>query len=376
MGTAAWADGVDALRLPPLDGPTTADAAVVGLGASGLSAVERLLDRGLDVVAIDAEGVAAGAAGRNGGLLLAGLALFHHEAVAAIGAERATAAYRLTLAELDRMAERWPSHVRRTGSLRIAASSGEVADCEAHAVALRRDGIAAEPYDGPEGVGLLLPDDAVLQPLARCTEHARELADRGARLHGATAATAIGPGRVDTPAGPIEADVVVICIDGGLERVAPSLAGRVRSTRLQMLSTVPTEEVRIPRPVYHRWGYDYWQQLPDGRLAVGGGRDLAVDAEWDAPAEPSDAIQAHLDRLLREVIGTTAAVTRRWAGTVAYTEDRMPVVEILQPGVAVAGGYSGHGNLLGPLCGRAAVDLLADGASPIVDLLSPPTLQP
>jgi hypothetical protein len=70
--------------------------------------------------------------GRNGGFLLAGTALFHHEAVEAWGRGRAVALYAATLAEIDRLAaELGGAIVRRVGvgSLRIPASPAEVEDC-------------------------------------------------------------------------------------------------------------------------------------------------------------------------------------------------------------------------------------------------------
>src|SRR5690349_24732434 len=71
--------------LPPLEENVTADACVVGLGGSGLAAVEQLSARGLRVVGIDAGRVAAGAAGRNGGFLSAGGSGSVHEAASAWG---------------------------------------------------------------------------------------------------------------------------------------------------------------------------------------------------------------------------------------------------------------------------------------------------
>src|SRR5687767_6869168 len=73
------------LGLPSLGGDAEADVCVVGLGGSGLAAVHALLDLGARVVGLDAGVVAGAAAGRNGGFLLAGLAPFHHDAVAAVG---------------------------------------------------------------------------------------------------------------------------------------------------------------------------------------------------------------------------------------------------------------------------------------------------
>ncbi|HET7274236.1 MAG TPA: FAD-dependent oxidoreductase, partial [Longimicrobiaceae bacterium] len=59
--------------LPALHGDVEADVCVIGLGGSGLSCARELLDMGQRVVGLDARSVGGGAAGRNGGFLLAGL---------------------------------------------------------------------------------------------------------------------------------------------------------------------------------------------------------------------------------------------------------------------------------------------------------------
>src|SRR5690606_34806542 len=82
--------------VPGLREHLTADLCVVGLGGTGLAAVHEALRQGLDVSGIDAAQVAGGAAGRNGGFLLAGLAAFHHDAVRQLGRDRAAALYRAT----------------------------------------------------------------------------------------------------------------------------------------------------------------------------------------------------------------------------------------------------------------------------------------
>ena len=54
----------------------TCDVCVIGLGGSGLHAIEYFIAHGYDVVGIDAGMVGGGAAGSNGGLILAGIAAF------------------------------------------------------------------------------------------------------------------------------------------------------------------------------------------------------------------------------------------------------------------------------------------------------------
>lgn len=343
-----------------LDGDATADVCVIGLGASGLTAALHAASRGASVVALDAVGVAAGAAGRNGGFLLAGGARFHHAAVASWGRELACAVYRATLEELDRTEALTPTAVRRVGSLRIAADEREAEDCVAHLAALRLDGFPAEPYEGPEGTGLLVPTDAAFHPVRRTRELARSATEAGARLHAPAPVLEVGDGRVVTDAGVVTADVTIVAVDGGLEGLVPELRGEVRTARLQMLATAPDASFHLERPVYRRWGYDYVQQLPSGEVLLGGCRDRFEPSEWEQPAVPTAEVQDCLDRELRR-LGAQAEVTHRWAGRSAFTPDGLPVCREVRAGVLVVGGYSGHGNLLGTWCARRAADAALDG---------------
>jgi glycine/D-amino acid oxidase-like deaminating enzyme len=365
--TPVW-DDHDWTHLPHLEGDVSADVCVVGLGGSGLTCVGELLRRGVSVVGIDAGHVAAGAAGRNGGFLLAGAYDFYHDAVERHGRERARRIYRLTMDEIRRIAAETPEAVRITGSLRVADTAEEEDDCRAQLAALHADGFPAEWYDGPEGRGLLLPTDGAFNPLLRCRILARRAIAAGARLYERSPAVDVRPGEVRTAEGIVRCGRVIVAVDGRLERVFPELRGRVRTARLQMLATAPTDEMRVPRPVYARWGYEYWQQLPDGRIALGGFRDFGGDAEWTEDADPCDTVQVRLERFLREGIGVRAPVTHRWAASVGYTPTGLPILEEVRPGVWAAGGYSGTGNVIGALCGHAAAELATAGVAELADV--------
>ncbi len=368
MSTSAWHD----LQMVPDPVPVampdvladrhTPDLVVVGMGASGLEAAVAAARLGADVVVLDAVGIAAGAAGANGGFLLAGLALFHHDAVAALGRDVAVGWYHRTLAELDRLGDREPTF-RRVGSLRTAVDEAELRDVAAHLAALQADDLPAAPYDGPLGTGLLVPGDGTFHPVARCRRLAVAALEAGATLVAPAWVTAVEPGAVQVEglARPLPAGAVLVAVDGGLEGLVPAVADRVRTARLQMLATEPTHEVVLDRPVYHRYGLDYVQQRPTGEVLLGGGRDMGGDAEWDAAPEPSEAVQAHLDGWLQR-LGVTVPVTHRWAARAAFTENRLPVDERIADRVHVVGAYSGHGNVLGGLLAReAALDLLHGG---------------
>ncbi|HUR13970.1 MAG TPA: FAD-binding oxidoreductase [Mycobacteriales bacterium] len=348
-----WEDGTWT-GLPALEKDLTADVCVVGLGGSGLTALQELEARGATVVGIDAGAVGGGAAGRNGGFLLAGLARPYHQVVEQLGRPTAARLYRRTLEEMDRT-----SHARRVGSLRVESAPELLADCAAQAAALRADGLNVSEYEGPEGYGLLLPDDGVLQPLARARSVASQVISP---LYEHTPALSISGTLVTTPHGTVRCGAVLVAVDGNLDLLLPEAP--VRTVRLQMLATSPLPERRWTRPVYHRDGYEYWQQLPDGRLALGGFRDVGGAEEETRSTETSTRVQAALDRFLREHLGVDAPVTHRWAASVGYTADGLPFLGEVRHGVWAAGGYCGTGNVVGALCARqaasAALGLAAD----------------
>ncbi|AOS44567.1 Gamma-glutamylputrescine oxidoreductase [Lacunisphaera limnophila] len=362
MNTPIW-DDRDWRPLPTLVGPVRADVCVVGLGASGLAAIEELVDQGVAVVGVEGQAVGAGAAGRNGGFVLAGLAKFFNETVVQCGEAAAGAIYRQTAREIARQAQDMPAIVRQSGALRIAADAAELADCAQHLAALRYCGFPAAAYTGPEGEGLLLPEDGVTQPLHRVRAVAQRLRQRETRLYENSPARKLVAGAVVTDQGTVHCDSVIVAVDGRLERILPELAGRVRTARLQMLATAPAPEVQFSRPVYYRQGYEYWQQLPDRSIALGGFRDQAGDEEWTGDDAPTERVQGLLEKFLRQHLKVRAPVTHRWAASVGYTPDGLPILEEVRPKTWAVGGYNGTGNIAGVLGARAAARLVCGQGS-------------
>ena len=356
--------------LPVLGADITTDVCVVGLGGSGLTALSELIVMGRRVVGIDAADIGAGAAGRNGGFLLAGTADYHHDAVSVLGHDCAMRLHRLTIGEMQRIADQAPDTVRFTGSLRLAASDEEFADCGRQRDAMRRDSLPVEDYEGPFGRGIFIPGDASFNPLARCRTLATRLISDGARLFGGTPSLQFGEGRVTTPHGIIHCEQVIVAVDGTLEALLPELTGGVRTARLQMIASAPTSEISIPCPVSFRYGFDFWQQLPDGTIALGGGRDTREVEEWTLSAEPTPGIRAHLERLLRTRLGVRAPVTHHWAARVAYSSSALPLLAEVRPRLWAVGGYSGTGNVMGALAGRAVAHRASGESSEFADLLS------
>jgi glycine/D-amino acid oxidase-like deaminating enzyme len=210
-------------------------------------------------------------------------------------------------------------------------------------------------YVGPEGEGLFFPNDGACHPVRRVHALAALAEREGAVLYEQSRVREVHDGRVELLNGAtVHAPIVMVCADGALGELVPDTAPLLRQVRLQMLATEPAPEVQLPRPVYARYGYDYWQQLPDHRIVFGGGRDQFINDEYTASDAPSEAVQGWLEQRLRQCVETSAAITHRWAATVSYTHDELPVARVFD-GVWGVGGYCGTGNVVGALCARGAV---------------------
>jgi glycine/D-amino acid oxidase-like deaminating enzyme len=146
--------------------------------------------------------------------------------------------------------------------------------------------------------------------------------------------------------------------------------------RGQVLATAPLDEQLFACPHFARQGFDYWQQLPDGRIILGGFRDFSILTEMTNDETTTEPIQEALDAFLRELLGYMPEVTHRWAGIFGLTQDLLPLVGPVpgHDGVWIAAGYSGHGNVLGLMCGELVAAALRGAEDPLLDLFAPSRL--
>jgi gamma-glutamylputrescine oxidase len=346
------------------------EVAVIGGGVTGCSCALTLAERGVRVRLHEAREIAGGASGRNGGFALRGATQPYDEAREALGVEAARSIMALTERALDRMEALAGDAFRRVGSLRLGADEAELAALRREHDALRTDGFDVEWVDklAPPLDRLYLgaihhPPDGALYPARWVRRLARHAAEAGADIREGDAVT------VDA----LDADVVVVAGDGFTASLLAELGERVVATRGQVLATEPLDERLYERPHYARGGYDYWHQLPDGRLVIGGQRDASFETELTEVMEPTGLIQGRLDDLVEQLVGRRPAVTHRWAGIWGTTPDLNPLVGRV-PGrenVWVAGGYSGHGNALGLACGDLVARAILGETPPEIALFDP-----
>jgi gamma-glutamylputrescine oxidase len=350
------------------------DAVVVGGGVTGCSCALTLAERGLRVRLYDARGVAEGASGRNGGFALRGGPAPYDVTREMIGVEDANRFWRLTEEAIDRLERLAGDSFRRLGSLRIAVDAEERDELRAEYESLVEDGVAAEwrdVVDGPPAGrfsgALFHPTDGVLQPARWVRRLAGLASEAGVEIVEHSRVTSVDD---------VDAPVVVVCTDGYPSGLLGELEGLIVPTRGQVIATEPIPERWYEMPHYGRHGFDYWHQTPDGRIVAGGFRDTSLDTEFTDVEETTEPVQAALESFVESIAGRRLRVDYRWAGIFGLVLDFLPVVGRV-PGddrLWTAGGYSGHGNVLGFLCGDLVAKAITGDRDPLLDHFEPARL--
>jgi gamma-glutamylputrescine oxidase len=280
----------------------------------------------------------------------------------------------LTERYLDRMADLAGDAFRRTGSLKLVADDAEREELAADYEALREDGFDAELLEDLDtqlarlySAALLHPTDGALQPARWVRRLAATAAGAGAEL--------VEAHRVES-LDELEAEQVVIATDGYTDGLLSSLDEAIGPVRGQVIVTEPLPEHPFRRPHYARHGFDYWQQTEDGRLVLGGRRDVQLDEEFTGEEGLSEPVQRALEGFAAELLGSRPWITHRWSGIFGRTADGLPLVGRVpgHDGVWVAAGYSGHGNVLGLMCGELVAQAILGSPAPELAIFDPARL--
>ncbi len=350
------------------------DVVIVGAGVTGCSAALHLARAGKRVRVCDGRRVAEGASGRNGGFALRGLAAPFDVMASSVGEQHASAMMAWTERALDTVEALAGDSFRRVGSLRIAVDDEERDELRAEYDALVSAGFAAgwverfePPLEGRYTAALRHVPDGVLQPARFVRRLAGLAAAEGVEFREQTRIASI-----DDLAGA----AVIVCTDGYPSGLLGPLEGLIIPTRGQVIATEPIPERLFEVPHYGRHGFDYWHQAEDGRLVAGGFRDVSFDTEFTADEELTEPVQGALHAFVNGLLGRELRVDYAWAGIFGMVMDFLPVVGRV-PGVEnvwVAGGYSGHGNVLGFACGELVARAAFGDEDPLLSFFRPSRL--
>ncbi|WP_266366854.1 NAD(P)/FAD-dependent oxidoreductase [Tellurirhabdus rosea] len=159
------------------------------------------------------------------------------------------------------------------------------------------------------------------------------------------------------PAGRVHVRKVLVATNGFARQLLPELD--VTPARGQVLVTAPIPGLRLRGTFHYDKGYVYFRNI-DGRVLLGGARNLDYTGEATTEFGLTDGIQQRLETLLQTVIlpHQAYAVEARWSGIMGFGRQQRPIVQAVVPNVVCAVKMQGMGVALGSLTGEEGADLL------------------
>ena len=324
--------------------PERCDVLVIGGGIAGVSMLWWLRSSGRSAVLVEADRLAAGASGRNAGVIGSGANRPYALAVQEFGRTAAADINAFTLENQERLVEAMAGrspHYRRRGGQNFPVDQEEAAVLAESAQLEREDGFDVEW----NGRCLVHPRNGEHNPvetvLALASDAPAGSIREGVRVTGLEP-SASGVLVTDESGAECRADTAVVCLNAYTPELLPEIA--IAPTRAQALATAPVGHVVAPCPQGRDHGYQYWNQLADGRVVAGGYRNLAIPEEVGYEMTVTPTLQTALEKHLVG-IEADAPVTHRWAGIMGFTSNGLPFVGAVpgRPNVHLLAGFNGHG---------------------------------
>ncbi len=361
----------------PLKGEVRADVAVVGCGYTGLSTALHLAEAGAKVVALEAVEIGFGGAGRNVGLVNAGMWLAPDDVVKRLGADYGERLLKLLgdgPSEVEALVKRHgiACEFVRNGTLHCAIGQSGLAKIEERCGQWRARGAPVKVLSREEtarriGVdiyaGSLIDLRAgTIQPLAYARGLARAALAAGALIHTQSpvrSAERTGADwRLKTDGGTVAARWIVVATDAYAEGAA-WLQGKREQIRVPYFnfatrplapelsaSILPGREgCWDTRLVMNSFRFDQAGRLLFGSIGALRGTGLAVHRAWAL-------------RALKKTFPQIGEVEfeAQWYGMMGMTSNALPRFHRLAENVVSFCGYNGRGIGTGTVFGRLLAD--------------------
>jgi glycine/D-amino acid oxidase-like deaminating enzyme len=361
----------------PLKGEVRVDVAVVGCGYTGLSAALHLAEAGAKVAALEAVEIGFGGAGRNVGLVNAGMWLAPDDIIERLGADYGERL--LTLlgggpAEVYALVDKHgiDCELVRNGTLHCAVGRSGLAKIEERA---RQWGVRGAPVrllsqaETAKRIGvdiyagsLLDLRAGVIQPLAYARGLASAAIAAGAAIYTLSpvrSAERVGKvWRLKTDEGNVAADWIVVATDayadgalwpqGKREQIRVpyfNFATRPLSDNLRATILPGREGCWDTRPIMNSFRFDKAGRLLFGSIGALRLAGLEVHRAW-----ASRAIKKTFPQI------GEVAFEAQWYGMMGMTDNALPRFHRLAQNVVTFCGYNGRGIGTGTVFGRVLAD--------------------
>jgi gamma-glutamylputrescine oxidase len=368
--------------LPELRDSITADVCVVGGGLTGLSAALNLAERGFKVVLLEANRIAWGASGRNGGQINTGLRKSPQELIARFGKQRGKALFGLAEEARgiiwDRVAKHGIKCDLRPGNMLLASKPGDLPWMEEELTCFEREmdyhkaklfdrnairsEIASDLYFG----GIKDTGGGHLHPLNYALGLAEAAKAAGVQMFEHSAATRIGDDAgkvtVSTASGKVEAKYAVLGCNAYLGSLAPGIAGKIMPIANFVIATEPLPEAEaralIPSGACAcdtKFVVSYYRVTADNRMLFGGGERYGTHE----PADIAGFVKPYMLQVFPQLEGKR--IDYGWGGMLAITMLRLPHLGRIG-NVFYAHGYSGMGVAITGIAGKLIAEAMAGSA--------------
>jgi glycine/D-amino acid oxidase-like deaminating enzyme len=368
---------------PELEGRQRVDVAVIGGGFTGCAAALSLAEKGAKVALLESRLIGWGGSGRTGGQVIPGLKYDPDELEAMLGSELGPRLVSTVGSVGDELFGLVARHAIscdpvRKGWLQPAFSPRTLGFVTRRAEQWARRGADVALLDRAR-TAALVGSEAYLggwidrrgghvQPLSLTRGLAAAAHRAGASIYVRSPAVGLarreGGWTVRTARGEVQAEAVLIGTNAYTSGLWPGLA-RTVVPMMSIIAATPPLPPELGGDVLPEgqcasdtrrllW---YYRRDAHGRLIMGGRGPFREEVG------PADAVhlRAAVDRLYPRL--AKVPFQFHWTGRVAMTEDFLPHLHQLAPGVWAALGYCGRGVGLGVVLGRYLADL-ARGTRP------------
>lgn len=159
------------------------------------------------------------------------------------------------------------------------------------------------------------------------------------------------------PALSLDCKTVLVCTNGFSKPLFPDLD--VKPARGLIIVTEPIPGLKIKGTFHHNKGYDYFRNI-DGRILLGGGRNLDVERETTTEYGVNPTIYEYLLSLLHNTLlpEIKPKIDYTWTGTMGIGASKKPIIQETEPHVFCAIRMGGMGVALGSQTGADAADMV------------------
>ncbi|MDZ4683129.1 MAG: FAD-dependent oxidoreductase [Saprospiraceae bacterium] len=154
---------------------------------------------------------------------------------------------------------------------------------------------------------------------------------------------------------------VLAATNGFARRLLPELD--VQPARNQVLITEPIPGLQLKGCFHYDRGYYYFRDV-EGRILLGGGRNLAPQEEATDQFGTTPLIREALLQLLHEVIlpGQKVEVDTWWSGILGIGLEKAPIIKRLNNRLSVSVRMGGMGVAIGSLVGEEGAEVVLTGS--------------